>query len=171
MPINNVEIKARCANPDEVRQVLLNTGARAVGTDHQVDTYFVVPRGRLKLRAGRIENSLIFYHRPDHSGPKHSAVHLYPVHEPAVMASLLEAALDTLIVVDKQREIYFIDHVKFHIDQVKELGNFVEIEVIDHTAARPLTDLTDECDAFMRLLGISEADLIHHSYSDMLLER
>jgi len=50
----NVEIKARCAHLDEARKVLQELGADYKGTDHQTDTYFVVPNGRLKLRQGNI---------------------------------------------------------------------------------------------------------------------
>ena len=50
MPHVNVEIKARCSDLDRVRDRLIALGARVVGTDHQIDTYFQVPRGRLKLR-------------------------------------------------------------------------------------------------------------------------
>ncbi|HFD33211.1 MAG TPA: CYTH domain-containing protein, partial [Gammaproteobacteria bacterium] len=43
----------------------------------------------------------------------------------------LTAALGIFKIVDKQRRIYFIGNVKFHIDEVKGLGSFVEIEAID----------------------------------------
>jgi len=38
------------------------------GLDHQIDTYFNVQKGRLKLREGNIENSLINYDRKNVSG-------------------------------------------------------------------------------------------------------
>ena len=57
----NVEIKARCAQPDQIHQILKAQNARFVGIDHQIDTYFNVAEGRLKLREGNIENQLIFY--------------------------------------------------------------------------------------------------------------
>ena len=48
--IINSEIKARCADQEAVRQYLHEHGADFKGTDHQIDTYFHVPEGRLKLR-------------------------------------------------------------------------------------------------------------------------
>ncbi|MBS1562896.1 MAG: adenylate cyclase, partial [Bacteroidetes bacterium] len=54
----NIEIKARTTRTDEIRQLLLGEGAEFRGTDHQTDTYFNVPKGRLKLRQGNIENNL-----------------------------------------------------------------------------------------------------------------
>ncbi|MFO0468690.1 MAG: adenylate cyclase, partial [Bacteroidota bacterium] len=57
-----IEIKARCSNPSKVRQLLLQQpNIQFIGVDEQVDTYFKIPSGRLKLREGNIENSLIYY--------------------------------------------------------------------------------------------------------------
>src|SRR5436853_262940 len=105
----NVEIKARCADPARARATLLSLGTRFVGTDHQTDTYFQVPRGRLKLREGEIENNLIFYARSDQEGPKRSDVILYGTRPGSVLKPLLDAALETLVVVKKQREIYVVE--------------------------------------------------------------
>ena len=57
----NIEIKARCAQPEKATQILRRKGADFKGLDHQTDTYYKVPKGRLKLRRGNIENTLIFY--------------------------------------------------------------------------------------------------------------
>ena len=46
---------------------------------------------------------------------------------------------------DKQREIYFIDNVKFHIDDVKELGAFMEIEAIDEQGKFTQAELQQQC--------------------------
>ena len=59
----NIEIKAWCPNLGMVRKTLKRFRARFVGIDHQVDTYFKVSSGRLKLREGKIENHLIYYER------------------------------------------------------------------------------------------------------------
>lgn len=50
MNVLNVEIKARSNNQGEIREILQSRGADFKGIDHQIDTYFVVPNGRLKLR-------------------------------------------------------------------------------------------------------------------------
>jgi predicted adenylyl cyclase CyaB len=165
----NVEIKARCADLATIRELLRKQGADFRGTDHQVDTYFVVPNGRLKLRQGNIETNLIQYQRDNQAGPKASHVHLYqPTDSDALKAALL-AALGVKVVVDKQREIYFIDNVKFHLDTVVALGTFVEIEAIDVDGMIGRTRLEQQCAHYVQLFGIASADLLTHSYSDMLL--
>lgn len=165
----NVEIKARCAQPDQIHQILKAQNARFVGIDHQIDTYFNVAEGRLKLREGNIENQLIFYRRSNQSGPKKSEVILYPASPDSTLKSLLVASNGVKVVVDKKRAIYFIDNVKFHVDTVEHLGSFMEIEAIDRTDEIPLQQLDDQCRFYMDLLGIKAVDLVEVSYSDLLL--
>ena len=80
-------------------------------------------------------------------------------------------ALGILVVVDKKREIYFIDNVKFHIDEVEDLGTFVEIEAIDNDGTIGKEKLLEQCQFFLDLFRISQGDLISVSYSDLLLQK
>jgi len=169
MSHTNVEIKARCNSADRVRDALRSRGAVFKGTDRQVDTYFKVKRGRLKLREGPIENNLIFYSRNDQAEPKISEVILYhPSRDPSLKEALV-ASLGVLVTVEKTREIYFIGNVKFHIDVVDGLGNFVEIEAIDKDGTKGKKALLEQCQEYMRLLDIGSEDLVSNSYSDMFL--
>ena len=170
MSITNVEIKARCNNPGRIRQLLEEQEADFKGTDHQTDTYFEVPEGRLKLRQGSIEQNLIYYQRPDSASPKASNINLVSAEHPKELHQLLTNALPTLVVVEKKREIYFIDNVKFHIDEVEQLGNFVEIEAIDEDGSVGNEKLHAQCQKYLSLFDIQEEDLVAESYSDMLIE-
>lgn len=169
MKIDNVEIKARCAEPLKVEKWLLANGAEYKGVDHQEDTYYQIPEGRLKLREGNIEKNLIYYNRPDQAGAKHSKIRLVSANEG--LKEVLMAALPVLVVVKKARKIFFIDHVKFHIDHLENLGDFVEIEVIDTTGTLGVEKMTAQLHHYQIALGIQASDLLTHSYSDMLLSR
>jgi len=167
----NIEIKARSSNQDLIRKILKTHNAEFKGVDHQSDTYFKVNSGRLKLREGNIENSLVHYDREDQSGPKQSNVTFYKSVDKSALKEILTKALGVLVVVDKSREIYFIDNVKFHIDSVKDLGTFVEIEAIDSNGSIGKEKLTEQCQHYLDLFRISKEDLISNSYSDLLLEK
>jgi predicted adenylyl cyclase CyaB len=169
VPHVNVEIKARCSDPARARTRLLGLGARFVGPDDQTDTYFQVSNGRLKLREGQIENNLIFYARPDQDGPKRSDVILHPTRPGTELKAILNAALGTLVVVEKRREIYFLDNVKVHLDTVTGLGSFVEIEATDLDGSLGPAYLEDQCRRLMADLAIAESDLVAASYSDLLM--
>jgi adenylate cyclase class 2 len=169
MSFINIEIKARTSNTAAIRQYLLQQGADCKGTDHQTDTYFIVPHGRLKLRQGSIENNLIYYERNDQPGPKQSDFQLVPVADGAPLKALLTKALGVKVVVAKKREIWFIDNVKFHIDELDSLGDFVEIEASNKNADIPVGTLHEQCNRYMQAFGIRDEDLVFNSYSDMLL--
>ena len=164
----NVEIKARCADPDKILQILEKRNAKFIGEDHQVDTYFKVEMGRLKLREGNIENALIHYERDNKTGPKNSQVHLYKCEPGKGLKNVLAAALGIFKTVDKKRKIYFIENVKFHLDEVKGLGRFVEIEAIDKNGTIGEKVLNEQCRNYLNLFEIKKEDLIKNSYSDMI---
>jgi predicted adenylyl cyclase CyaB len=169
MPHLNVEIKARCTDPSFVRNYLTEHNADFKGLDEQTDTYFNVFTGRLKLREGTIENNLIFYNRNDQLGPKCSHFHLVKIEDAKGLKEVLEQACAIKMIVRKRREIYYIDNVKFHIDEVPALGSFVEIEAGNILAIKTKEELLAQCNFYLKEFGIKEGDLIAGSYSDMLM--
>lgn len=165
----SLEIKARCSAPVRMRKVLFACGASFRGLDRQSDTYFRVPSGRLKLREGNIENALIYYKRDNQKKSKKCDAALFPYKKGTPLKEVLTRALGILTVVDKKREIYFIRNAKFHIDRVKKLGNFVEIEVFARKGNAGVVKLKKQCEFYQKLLGIRVCDLLTDSYSDQLL--
>jgi adenylate cyclase, class 2 len=169
MKLTNFEFKARLNNQSQARAILKQLGARLVGTDHQVDTYFRVPSGRLKVREGRIENALIFYKRTNARRARRSTINMMPLPRRNCVKAILSEALGVLAVVDKRRQIYFAGNVKIHLDRVRDLGNFVEVEAI--TRSGDLRKVRAQARKFQKLLAIVPADIVPLSYSDMILER
>jgi predicted adenylyl cyclase CyaB len=168
--IQIAEIKARTSRAAEIRNWLLEQQADFKGIDVQTDTYFNVTTGRLKLREGAIENSLIYYERSNTATAKQSKVQLFRVAENRKeLKELLTAAHGIKVTVVKKREIYFIDNVKFHIDEVDGLGSFVEIEAIDEDGTKGYEFVLQQCNSYQQNLGIRASDLLTHSYSDLLL--
>ena len=96
---------------------------------------------------------------------------IYKVDNSDTLKKVLSQSLGILIEVDKQREIYFIDNVKFHIDNVKGLGLFVEIEAIDSDESISKKKLLEQCNEYLKLFNIPKSDLVSVSYSDLLLKQ
>ncbi|HMU45973.1 MAG TPA: class IV adenylate cyclase [Chitinophagaceae bacterium] len=166
----NVEIKAKCNDPAFVRNYLLSAGAEFKGIDTQTDTYFNVSAGRLKLRQGNIENHLIYYERPDKAGPKNSHFELLKIPDAEKFRQVMSKSCGVKVVIKKRREIYYIKNVKFHIDEVNQLGTFIEIEAGNLLADLSVEELTAQCKFYLKEFGIQENDLLKESYSDMLLK-
>jgi adenylate cyclase class 2 len=167
----NIEIKARCGDQHRIREILYAENADFRGTDHQIDTYFRVNTGRLKLREGNIENNLIYYERENQEGPKQADIRLYKTEPGSALKEILSKSLGVLVTVDKVREIYFIGNVKFHIDSVKNLGTFIEIEAIGDDLTTDKERLLQQCQHFLNMFRIPEEDLVAVSYSDLLISQ
>jgi predicted adenylyl cyclase CyaB len=165
----NIEIKATTNDPDYVRTYLQKQRAVYKGLDEQTDTYFNSPNGRLKLREGNIENNLIYYERTNQAGPKNSHFHLVKIEDAKGLKEVLTKSMGIKVIVKKKREIYYIDNVKFHIDEVPGLGSFIEIEAGNILADLSKEQLQAQCDHYMKELRIRSSDLIEVSYSDMLI--
>lgn len=169
MAILNIEFKAKAADIDELEKKIQQYQPKYIGEDHQVDTYFNVAAGRLKLREGNIENALIHYEREDFAGAKSSHVLLYQHQPDKTLKEILVKTMGVKAVVDKRRKIYFIGNVKFHFDTVEGLGNFVEVEAIDKDGSIGKEKLQAQCDEYAALFDISSENFCSVSYSDMVL--
>lgn len=165
----NIEIKATVTHPDNIRKILRQEQAKFIGVDFQTDIYFNVPHGRLKLRQGNIENALIFYDRRNEKGPKPSHITIQPLASGNNLLDILTQSLGILAEVKKEREIYFIDNIKIHLDNVEGLGNFVEIEAISRDNRQSESSLREQCLQYINRFNIPEEDMISMSYSDMIL--
>lgn len=104
MAIKIVEFKARIKDNGAAEKKLLTLLPFYKGTDRQLDTYFNVSSGRLKLREGEIESALIWYERPDDAGSKVSNVLLYKHLPDASLKEVLSKANGIKVVVDKKRK-------------------------------------------------------------------
>jgi predicted adenylyl cyclase CyaB len=169
MKILNFEFKARMKDEQRVREALKRLRARFIGTDHQIDTYFRVPSGRLKVREGRLENALIFYQRTNIRRARRSAVEMMLLPRRNSLCAILARALGTLAVVDKRREIYFVKNVKIHLDRVRRLGKFLEVEAISRTG--DMKKIRSQARQFQVLFGITAKDIVAESYSDLILTK
>jgi len=165
----NLEIKAYADELSPLREILTSQKAVAKGQIIQVDTYFNCSAGRLKLRENPDAAILIHYNRESIEGIKQSLVTMVTIPNPAEIKDILRKSLGIKVVVSKKREIYWIENVKFHLDEVDRLGMFVEIEAIDYEGTIGKEKLYAQCEYYLKLLQIPAQNLIKDSYSDLLL--
>jgi len=167
-----VELKARVDNLTIIRKKLIGLGAEYIQTCRQIDLYFEVPKGWLKLREveGESVAKLIYYEREKTVGPKRSDVYIVKIEKAEFLEVLLKKILQTKIVVDKVREIYELEGTQIHLDSVKKLGIFVEFE--RETSADGDVSLRDlkVLEELKEKLGISSDNLERASYSDIILQ-
>jgi len=170
MLARNLELKVGCGCDDlaEIRARLASVHPMLPEAEamRQVDTYYRVPRGRLKLRqierlrpdgtpipeSGSAE--LIGYDRPPVTGSRWSAYRVAAVDPLA--ANDLHAALmlthDLLVRVLKRRDVLHVGATRIHLDQVEGLGSFVELETV--IGAQDDQEATHEHDEVIALLQL-----------------
>jgi len=171
MPNRNIELKARCADLRGAARAALGIGATRVGELRQVDTYFRFAHGRLKLRetdgVGTGGAELIAYERADDPAFRSSDYYVIPVSHPADMKAALSKKLGVRGEVRKRRELFLWHNVRIHLDDVADLGTFIEFEaVITPADAEPAS--RDRLARLSEALSIRDEDRIAVSYSDLL---
>jgi len=169
----NIEIKARYPDLAKARGIALGLKAQWVGHDRQVDTFFKVPKGRLKLRESSLKGAqLIPYLRPNVRGPKTSQYVVIPIPEAAKTKLLLRKTLGLEGVVEKNRELYLSGNVRIHLDRVKGLGNFLEFEavIVKDTASIRKAE-TKKVKKLLKVFQVEPKDLLENSYRDLLKKK
>ena len=165
----NVELKAKARNLKAIRTRLTRTGAQRIGLFQQTDTYFVVPRDRLKMREIRGGRSqLIHYIRQNKKRPKTSDVRIASLRDAKTVKTILSNALGIQSVVRKRREIFMLEGVQVHLDRVNRLGNYIEFEKVVGREASNIARAKEHLERLMSKLGVTERDLQKFSYGELL---
>jgi adenylate cyclase class IV len=164
----NVEIKARVADPVLLRKLATELTGCDPEVIHQKDTFFSIPTGRLKLRDfGDGHGELIRYQRPDASGPKVSDYAISGTNDPHGLTNLLAGALPVLGIVQKTRTLFLAGRTRIHLDEVLDLGWFMELEVV-LSDGDSVQDGEAEAQRLMEALGVQQNDLVQGAYLDLL---
>jgi predicted adenylyl cyclase CyaB len=165
---SNIEIKAVVADLPRIAALVRAMSDTPPTTLEQRDTFFGCSTGRLKLRELETgESELIFYNRADVAGAKQSHYEITPVADAASLKRLLRQAFGETAVVEKTRVLYLIGQTRVHLDVVKGLGTFLELEVVLRPGQSQAEGHEIAADLMSRL-GIPEADSIANAYADML---
>ncbi|XP_013139275.1 PREDICTED: uncharacterized protein LOC106103906 [Papilio polytes] len=171
--MRNIEIKAKVHNVEEICKKAAELSGSSCIIIKQDDVFYKVNDGRLKMR--KFPNSaavLVRYSRDDEEGPKLSNYDLLefsPVESKKAeqLDNILQKCLGIRGRVIKERKLYLVGQTRIHIDNVKGLGNFMELEVV----LKP-DQSVEEGEAIAKdlqnKLGVKNEDLIKGAYMDLL---
>ena len=113
------------------------------------------------------EAHLIFYRRENIPGPTRSDYEIAFTSDPEALRNMLKEVMGTWIEVDKKRKVWLWENVRIHLDEVKGLGQFVELEAVIEEG-KDLEDSQERVEMLLRALEIQPDHLVGESYSDML---
>ncbi|MEO8665711.1 MAG: class IV adenylate cyclase [Ignavibacteria bacterium] len=163
----NLEIKCKLENYNLTKEKL-NFLTFSKSVEKQIDTYYNVSKGRLKLRVINDKKGfLIFYQRAEETVKRISKYTITRIINFKELNEILKTLFGINTIIKKKREIYIQKNIRVHLDTVKDLGSFLEIEVIYND----LNSAKKQLDKLILLLGLSENDFIKNSYSDLLIKK
>ncbi|MBK7406434.1 MAG: CYTH domain-containing protein [Phycisphaerales bacterium] len=166
--MHNIEYKAELRDTSVARAACRAVGASHIITLNQTDTYFRVPSGRLKRRECDGEpTEWIFYDRKDESRPRLSCFTIYS--DAQARERFGVAPLPELVVVRKKRDLYLLDNIRIHLDEVEGLGTFLEFEALV-SPGFPVAKCHASVDRLRAAFGPALGEPLSASYSDLLLQ-
>jgi adenylate cyclase class IV len=168
----NIEIKARVSvsGLDAIRSRAASLASGPSEVVEQVDVFFAVPRGRLKVRQfSDGSGELIAYERPNQLGPKQSVYRRITCQNAPALVEALSSVLPARGTVVKRREVFLVGNTRVHLDQVERLGSFVEIEVV-LDAEQSSEHGHQEAQRLLDALDIPRSGLVAGAYVDLLEE-
>ena len=166
-----LQFKAELRDPEIARAVCRTIGARLQATIDQIDTYYRIPQGRYKKRESAIEGraqpiEYFLFDRTDRSLPRLSHYTVYTQQQAAERFGL--APLPVAAIVSKRREVYRLEAVTIHLDDVQGLGRFIEFESVEtpgHSLADGRLIIAELRKAFDSAMG----EPLLASYLDLML--
>ncbi len=113
------------------------------------------------------QSQLIWYQRENSLDSRASDYLIAPVDDSAAIKGVLQHAYGIRGVVQKLRRLYLYHNVRIHLDEVAELGEFLEFEAV-LTSPADKDEGHGQVEFLRQEFRISAVDLIADSYSDML---
>ena len=166
----NVEIKARVRDFAETSRRAQGLADSGIFEIDQRDVFFHARQGRLKLRNLSSEQAeLIYYERPDETGPTTSDYVKVLGAEGAALEEALTRALGVRGEVRKSRKVFMVGRTRIHLDRVDGLGDYLELEVVLEEGEEASEGEKVAMD-LMQKLGVEQDDLVDGAYIDLLEE-
>ena len=166
MPVN-LELKVPFKRTDALVRPLETIGAEYVCTMEQKDVYYKIPSGLLKLRSDNLKTELIYYNRNEKAGQRWSEYHTLQITD-ASAEKFLDRLFKCEIVVKKSRRLFMYGNTRIHLDKVKGLGEFVELESMVRIGK---AKAEKEFKFVINSLGLPVNEEILRSYRDLLLAK
>jgi predicted adenylyl cyclase CyaB len=167
----NVEIKAAVQSTKDFLERVKKLTDSLPEILEQDDTFFNCDNGRLKLRDFlNGTGELLFYNRSNAEGPKTCDYEMVPIEAVDSIRRILNQAYGQSGRVRKHRMVYMVGRTRVHLDQVENLGTFMELEVVLNEGESEAVGQS-EARELMAALGIDDSALIDRPYVDLLNER
>jgi len=165
MPIN-LELKTKLKSHIKVLKILNSIGAENKGILNQKDVYYSVPKGLLKLRIENGNESLIYYNR-DEKGKNRWSDYDYIRFSDSGAEKMFNKIFEVETIVQKKRQLFLYDNTRIHIDTVKKLGKYLELETL---VIKGKSNAQKRFKHILDLMELKDLPEIRKSYRDLMIE-
>ncbi|MFH2029074.1 MAG: class IV adenylate cyclase [Bacteroidota bacterium] len=163
----NLELKLKLASHKEIRKTLRSIKAEFKGILRQKDIYYKTSGMLLKLRTVNGKHELIKYRRDESGADRWSDYELLFL-EGENVETYFNDFFETECIVEKSRELWLYKDTRIHLDDVKYLGLFLELETVVKEDRRKAKELFD---VIVSLLSLNLNDQILSSYKLLFLNK
>ncbi len=161
----NLELKIKLKSFKKIKSMLKKINAEFVKTLNQKDVYYKTKTGLLKLRIENGEQSFIKYVRNEKGKDRFSDYYVLNISK-GNSEKFFQDIFPIEAVVQKKRLLFMFDNTRVHLDTVKNLGYFLELETL---VIKGKQDAKKRYNQIMKLLQLNEYDEIRNSYRDLIL--
>jgi adenylate cyclase class 2 len=173
-----IEVKARVEDPKRLERSIVEIGATPIGIENQADTYYNTSYRDFEktdeaLRI-RVQDGRYFL---TYKGPKMDRVSKtrkefqVEINNADNMGNILGSlGFSPVATVIKRRKNYRLGDFFIALDEVRNLGNFIEIEM-SAKDSKNYEEKVETIFKFIEKLGISRDSTIRKSYLEMIIGR
>ena len=162
----NLELKIKVDSHDKIEEQLKLINAEQKGILNQKDIYYKWDKGLLKLRVQNKSYQLIKYIRNENGAERFSNYEIIELSGNDAEIYLRDI-LNIEVEVEKKRNLYIYKNTRVHLDNVKNLGMFLELETV---VVSEQQNVQGEFDEVIKLLNLNLNSQILCSYRDMMIE-
>lgn len=160
----NLELKIKIEDFEPVMNILIKMNADDKGILNQQDIYYNHSGSLLKLRLVNGRAEIITYRRDEQNPDRWSDYHVLAV-DPGNAENFFGKIFEEEIRVIKKRHLYIYKNTRIHLDNVKSLGFFLELETV---VTGNETEAKAEFEEVINLLELDKFERIKKSYKNIL---
>ena len=164
MPVN-LELKIKVKNLKEFKKKLKQIRAEYKGILNQKDIYYKTQAGLLKLRRENKLYQLIKYNRNESGENRWSNFEILKI-KGANIEKYFADIFEVETIVEKRRYLYLFRGTRIHLDSVKNLGGFLELETLVNKGE---SDARKRFDEIINLLSLDKTQEIRTSYRNLMI--
>jgi adenylate cyclase class 2 len=170
-----IEVKAKVSDLAQIKKKLIELGAEFTNSEQQDDSYFK-PKGRemedqgpgsfiVRIRKGSAKSFLTLKEMSEETG-------VWPEYETAIenpgqaMEILLKMGYSHLFDINKKREKGMLDEIELCLDNVKQLGKYLEIAI----EADAKEGAKQKIMALFQKIGVNEIQIEPKGYARIISE-